>query len=176
MIDLTMYEADCVDIERVPTNFDELIPAVCAQYTSRLSGKKITLNVDISPVLSTLEVDPDKIERVLKHLIENALHNTPHGGSITIRVLPTSQIFNGKSKECIEVSITNSGVQIPKGELLLAFDKYKDVLTHRHTDASLNGLRLPICKSIIEAHNGTITADSEAGKGCTFTFRIPIES
>lgn len=175
MIDLTMYEADRVGIERVPTNFDELVPAVCTQYNSRITEHKINFKVDVSPEISTIEVDPEKIQRVMKHLMENALDHTPRGGSIVIHVSPTSQICNGKMTECVEVSITDSRAQVLKGELLLVFDKYKDVLTHRHTDASINGLRLPICKSIIEAHNGTISAESEEGKGCTFTFCIPIE-
>ena len=111
--DLTLYEADCVDIERVPRNFDEFVPAVCTQYTSRLSSKKIALSVDISPGLSTLEVDSDKIERVLKHLIENALHLTPHGGSITIRVCRPLRVLMARVRNILRFPLQTQACRFP---------------------------------------------------------------
>ncbi|HUL43932.1 MAG TPA: response regulator [Bacteroidota bacterium] len=175
MIDMTMYEADGVEIERIPTNLDELVPAVCAQFKSRCNARKIKMTVNVAPGISTIEMDPIKIERVLKHLIENAMAHTPKQGSIDVRVSPVSMPSDGNSKEFVEVAITDSGAPIPRSELLLAFDKYKDVLTEKTPSASADALRLPICKSIIEAHRGTISANSEEGKGSTFAFSIPVQ-
>jgi len=175
MIDMTMYEADGVEIDRIPTNLDELVPAVCAEFKSRCAAKKIKMNVNVAPGISTIQMDPIKIERVLKHLIENALAHTPKQGTIDVRVSPVSMPSDGNGKEFVEVAITDSGAPIPRSELLLAFDKYKDVLTEKTENASADALRLPICKSIIEAHHGVISANSEAGKGSTFAFSIPVQ-
>jgi signal transduction histidine kinase len=74
------------------------------------------------------------------------------------------------------VSIIDTGVGVNEVDRTKVFDKFKqagDTLTDRPTGT---GLGLSICKQIIEYHGGTIWAESESGKGSTFSFTIPIPS
>ncbi len=76
-------------------------------------------------------------------------------------------------KACVEVSISDTGCGIPKGDLKKIFDKFKRADAGRET-AGGTGLGLSIAKHIIAAHGGEIWAESEPGKGSTFFFTLPV--
>jgi signal transduction histidine kinase len=72
------------------------------------------------------------------------------------------------------VSVFNSGSGIPKEELPLIFDRYRDLVSGKSSQDKSTGLGLIISQRIVEAHNGKIWAESEAGKGATFHFALPV--
>jgi two-component system sensor histidine kinase VicK len=73
----------------------------------------------------------------------------------------------------VMVSVFNSGPGIPKEELPLIFDRYRNV-TGAKDENKMTSLGLIICQRIIEAHNGKIWVESEPNKGATFSFALPI--
>ena len=75
--------------------------------------------------------------------------------------------------EFVRVSVSDSGVGIPQAELHLLFDRYRQLSSAKKTKQKGTGLGLAICKLIIEAHGGQITAQSEQGKGTTFSITLP---
>jgi signal transduction histidine kinase len=72
------------------------------------------------------------------------------------------------------VSVFNSGQGIPKEELPLIFDRFRDLVAAKDDKKRTTGLGLVICQRIIEAHNGKIWVESELTKGATFFFALPI--
>lgn len=176
MIDLSLFESGRVDINKIPTNFDELIPAVCARFIPQTNSKKIVMDVKVNNNVPTIAVDPEKIEQVMINLLDNAIKYTPEGGSIQINVSSTTQDVGGSAHEFAEVTVTDTGVGISRGELPLVFDKYKEVLTGKSSEKKTTGLGLAICKSVVEAHGGKMYAESTLGKGSTFKILLPTES
>jgi signal transduction histidine kinase len=99
---------------------------------------------------------------VLSNLARNALQFTGSGGQITLRVIP-------EAPGC-RIDVSDSGSGIATHDLQRIFDRF-----HQAVNANRSGLGLGlyISRAIVEAHGGTIWADSELGKGSTFTFTLP---
>jgi len=176
MIDLSLFESGKVDLNKIPTNFDELIPAVCARFIPQANSKKITIDIEVDDNVPTITVDPEKIEQVMLNLLDNAIKYTHEGGKIRVKVSSTSEELGGTLQEFVEVAVSDSGIGIPRSELPLVFDKYKEVLIGKTSEKKTTGLGLAICKSIVDAHGGKMYAESTLGKGSTFKFLLPTES
>ena len=175
MTDLTLFESGRVHIERLPLNLDVLVPAACGRMSQQAKAKNITVKINIADNIPTLELDPEKIEQVFHNLLDNGIKYTKEGGSITVNLATGTHVFNGKELESVEIAISDTGVGIPKEELPLVFDKYKDILTGKTSAHKTTGMGLAICRSIVEAHQGTMTAESLPGSGATFRIFLPTD-
>jgi signal transduction histidine kinase len=129
---------------------------------SQAEAKGIFLKSDVPVTLPAVRADRAQITRVLVNLINNAVRHTPEEGSITVRAYPK----NGM----VAFEVQDTGVGIPEQYLARIFERFVQVPGATRGGA---GLGLSIAQTIIKAHGGTITADSEAGKGTTFTFTLP---
>ena len=109
----------------------------------------------------TLKVDVDRLRRVFVNIIKNSVEAMPEGGKLTIK--------SKENKDKIEFTITDTGAGIPKETLEKLFTP---LFT---TKAKGMGLGLSICKRIVEAHGGKISAESAVGEGTTFKMLMPIE-
>ena len=106
------------------------------------------------------------MEEVFNNLITNAIIYTPEGGKVDVR---------GKVKgDFVNISISDTGYGIAPDELPRIFDKFYRAKTEKTRSIVGTGLGLPIVKSIVEAHNGTVRVESKEGVGSTFYVRLPI--
>lgn len=176
MIDISLFESGRVDIEKIPTNFDELLPAVCARFYPQVTSKNIEMSINVEHNVPTILVDPNKIEQVINNLLDNAIKYTSNGGKINLNVSAVNLIEDQITSEYVEVAVTDTGSGIPRAEIPFVFDKYKEFLTGKSSEKKTTGMGLAICKSIIEAHHGKMTAESEIDRGSTFRFFLPIDS
>lgn len=176
MIDLSLFESGRVDIEKIPTNFDELVPVVCSRFYPQLTSKNIEIAINVDHNVPTIPVDPGKIEQVINNILDNAIKYTSMGGKISLNVSTVNLTIDHTTREYVEVAVADSGAGIPRAEIPFVFDKYKEFLIGKSSEKKTTGLGLAICKSIIEAHQGKMTAESEVGKGSTFKFYLPIDS
>jgi signal transduction histidine kinase len=125
---------------------------------------KVPKNVKISNLTQRapkVRVDKEKMKRVFVNIIKNAIDAMPKGGVLEIKC----KTLDGKMK--IAFKDTGEGI---KKELLERL-----WLPFFTTKAKGMGLGLPVCKRIIEAHGGKILAESQFGKGTTFTIVFPVE-
>jgi len=132
--------------------------------TDVLSKNRATKNVkvvDLTKKTPTIMVDTDQMKRVFENLITNAVQAMPKGGTLEIK----SEEVNGSLK----ITFRDTGVGISKQNLGKLFTP---LFT---TKAKGVGLGLSICKRIVDAHKGSISAESEEGKGTCFTVVIPIK-
>jgi len=130
--------------------------------TGVLSQVKIPSNVRIlDKTQETLRIkcDQEKMKTVFAKLVENAFDAMPNGGMLTVE--------STKLKEGVTISFSDTGVGMPSEVLT---NLWSPLFT---TKAKGMGLGLKICKRIIEAHGGTLSAESSVGKGSIFTITIP---
>jgi signal transduction histidine kinase len=142
-----------------------LLEQVRAAHTARARQQRVSLRVQAAADLPDLEVDPDRIAQVLGNLVSNALRYTPSKGEVVLSAEPHG--------DQIEVRIQDTGAGIPAKDLPHIFDRFYRGDEARHTSEGESGLGLAIAKSIVEAHRGTITAESSQGQGATFILRLP---
>ena len=110
----------------------------------------------------TLKGDRGQLLRVLINLLENAIRYTPTGKKVVVRAQPIDNE--------VRFSIEDEGSGIPGEHLKHVFERFVQV---PGTSTGGAGLGLSIAKSIVEAHGGTIAAQSQTGVGSIFTFSIP---
>ena len=108
--------------------------------------------------------DKDKLKEVLLNLLSNALKHTPGGGTITI----TARAYSEEA----EIIVADSGPGIAPENLPQIFERFYKIENRKNTEGM--GLGLHICRQIIEAHNGTIVAESEPGSGSRFVIHLPL--
>jgi signal transduction histidine kinase len=116
------------------------------------------------PELPLLEIDPVRIREVLDNLVANALRYTPSGGRITIS---TTRPPIGRLAQ-LEIADTGSGIAPELAGQL--FDRFV-----KSGDSRGSGLGLAIARHLVEAHGGTISAESRPGEGTIIRFTLPLE-
>lgn len=149
------------------SNFDLalLVKNTAESLETQALEKQITLNYDQIPTPVMITADMSKIRRVILNLISNALKYTPDNGLVSVRTM-----VNGRYAI---FQVEDNGYGIPAEELPHIFDRYSRVKGHRHL-AIGTGLGLAIVKSLIEAHDGEISVESEENVGSSFTFKLPL--
>jgi signal transduction histidine kinase len=161
-LDLSKMEAGKIEIKRVETNVRELVERITDAYLDRANSQQVHLHAVMVGDLQNVNVDPDKIERALMNLVDNALKYSPAEGTVIIK----AERHGG----WLACSVSDSGPGIPDDKIKTVFNKYEQIKDRRHTGGT--GLGLPIVKEIVESHGGKIWVQSAVGKGTTFHFRL----
>jgi signal transduction histidine kinase len=153
-VELVLQETDIAGL---------LAAAVAADHEkAALCGAALVLDTE-EPL--TARVDPVRIRQVAGNLISNAVKYSPDGGRITVRARR-----NGEELVC---SITDTGIGMTKEDQEQAFAKFFRSARSRDTAIPGAGLGLPISKTIIEGHGGSISLTSAPGEGTTVSFVLP---
>jgi len=137
-----------------------------AQLTAEAKGVALTVTAD--SWLGFIQGDGARVQQVISNLLSNAVKFTPAGGAVTVALK--------RKSEAVEVVVRDTGQGIPPEFLPSVFEPFRqaDGSTTR-THGGL-GLGLSIVKHLVEAHNGTIIAESDGpGRGATFTIRFPAD-
>ncbi len=160
MLTLSRLQAGTEYMELSRVNLEELINDVAISYAAAAQQKGISLEVDCVPAVDAL-TDPDRIEQVLIILLDNAMHYTPEGGRIILRL---------RSGERLLISVEDNGCGIPEQDLPFIFERFYKVDKSRGEGGT--GLGLSIASYIMEKLDESITVDSRVGEGTCFTFTV----
>lgn len=132
----------------------------------RANEKKIHIQTDYPSYTLMVAIDPDKTERVITNLVNNAIKFSPENSVININLCR-----EGKNALLI---VKDEGIGIPKENHQLIFDTFTHAKRSGTAGEQSFGLGLSICKQIIEQQQGTILVESEVGKGSSFCVRFPL--
>ncbi|MEX0625087.1 MAG: ATP-binding protein [Chloroflexota bacterium] len=160
---LTLVEAGSLVLHRAPTDLGTLLNDVAASYRGQADQSGISLTVTVPDELPSVDIDPARIREVVSNLLTNALRHTPTGGRVEL----SAKFEDGAPI----IAIRDAGSGIPEDQLDRIFDRF-----YRSPDSPGTGLGLPIAKSLVEAHGGTMTATSGVGLGTIVQFTLPATS
>jgi two-component system sensor histidine kinase VicK len=155
----TRFHKQAVDLR-------EMLEEVADRFSIPCEKKGIRLALQVSGPLPRVYVDRDQIDQVLDNLLSNAVKFTPEGGAITIRA-------RRQKDGMAEVSVSDTGIGIPKKDLGRIFERFYRVDKARSRQMGGTGLGLSIAREIVLAHGGDIGIDSVYRRGTTVTFTLP---
>ncbi len=163
LVDIARLESMVKPAVREKSNVERLVHETCKPLAKYAVEKGVRLHFDIEPDLPPIALDSRRFPWVLANLVSNALRYTENGGQICIKVERRQGFFY--------FQCSDDGCGIDPQNLPHIFDRYTQFSEREKTGTI--GLGLAIAKEIVEQHGGNITADSQPGRGTTFTFWIP---
>ena len=125
----------------------------------------MTLSVDVAESLPELDLDATRIAQAVGDLLDNAVTHTPEGGGVTVSVLT--------GVDSVEVQVADTGPGIAPDDLPRVFDRFYRADPSRSRSTGGTGLGLTIARRLVEAHGGSIEAESVVGQGSRFIIRLP---
>ena len=164
LFELAKLDAPELTPEREPFSAPELAQDVAQKFKLRAEQGNVKIHVDRRENVPLVLGDVALMERVLDNLIDNALRNTPPGGSIRIPV----QHRDGR----VKIAVTDTGIGIPQNEMGRILDPFYQV-ENEHRGSGHTGLGLSIAKRILELHQSSLAVESTLGAGTTFSFSLP---
>jgi signal transduction histidine kinase len=156
---LSLAEAGTLQLFLEPTDIGELIADVVAAFRAKADAAGVALIASTSSV-SDIDVDPTRLREVLENLVTNALRYTPADGTIRIDATP--------NETGVTITVADTGTGISPTILPVLFQRFA-----KSADSGGSGLGLGIAKRLIDAHGGTISAESEPGHGTTIRIWLP---
>ncbi|MBL8156673.1 MAG: GAF domain-containing protein, partial [Anaerolineae bacterium] len=159
-----------MSLERVPTAIDDLIELARLAVILNAEKANITIDVTIPPNLPLVNIDQDKLRRVLVNLLDNALRFTPEGASIQVSVQHIAE--RGK----LRVRVADSGPGIPPKDRNRVFEQYWQSKDHKPLRGSKgSGIGLAFCKRVLEAHGEDIWVEPVGPlPGASIAFTLPV--
>lgn len=168
MLALSRIDSGTMKLNKQNFNLTEIIIDTLLTFEQKIEQRHINICglEDISEII--IDGDKDMLHQVVYNLMENAVKFTNEGGYIKIcaETRPNRTV----------VTIENSGEGINSEEIKHIFERFYKTDKSRSMDKNGMGLGLYIVKTILRLHGGDITADSELGKSCRFTFWLPADN
>jgi two-component system phosphate regulon sensor histidine kinase PhoR len=168
LLDLSKIEAGKMVQYKEPLSLQEVIQRVVEGMKGEADLKKIALEFSPPPQTSLIQADRNSMEGIFTNLISNAIKYTPDQGKVRITL--------GEEGGFLRATVSDTGIGIKKEDLPRIFDRFYRVKSAETRQIIGTGLGLSIVKSIVDAHLGSISVESELGKGTTFTLLFPLES
>lgn len=165
LVDVASIEAGVLAVTPEVGDPATVVAEAVETFQSQASAHSVSVTADVGPSATQVSFDPARILQVLTNLLSNALKFTGTGGKVMV-TLETEG-------DDLRFGVADSGIGIPVDQLTAVFERYKQV--HRNDRRGV-GLGLYISKCIVQGHGGRIWAESEAGKGSTFYFTLPLRS
>ncbi len=162
LFELTRLEAGDIQWSMRRVQLAELLAEAVEAMRTHAAAKGVAVEARLPSNLAAAQANPEKVQRVLVNLIQNAIHHTPADGSVTVRAES-----NGSA---VEIEVADTGAGIPAADRERVFEPFY----RGHGDSSRtregSGLGLSICRAIVEVHGGRIwLADSTRGTSVRFT-------
>ncbi|MBF0317789.1 MAG: PAS domain S-box protein, partial [Nitrospirae bacterium] len=169
ILDLSKIEAGkmTLDLERV--NIPALLENSLSIVKEKALAHGIKLTMDIQPGIGDVCLDSRKAKQIVYNLLSNAVKFTPDKGSVSLTV----RVVSHEDRNFVEISVMDTGIGMSEEGMKRLFRPFEQIdgsLSRRYEGT---GLGLAMVKRLVELHGGTVTVESEEGKGSCFTVRLP---
>jgi signal transduction histidine kinase len=150
-------------LNKAPVDLLAIVQSICSAWEAEVNKKELTLTVSGEPV--TINANKDRISQVVINLLSNAVNYTSEHGCIDITV-------NEQDRSAV-LTVQDNGIGIAENELPYIFERFYRTDKSRNRKSGGAGIGLAIVKSIVNAHGGTVTAESVNGAGTVVTVTLP---
>jgi signal transduction histidine kinase len=162
LFELSRLEAGDIQWSMQRVQLDELVHETVDAMQPQARSSQVSVAASVPPGLAAARGDPERLQRVLFNLIQNAIRHTPADGSVTVLAE-----MNGAG---VEVEVADSGEGLAEDERERVFDAFYRAGAGKARSGDSSGLGLAICRAIVEAHGGRIWfADSQSGTRVRFS-------
>lgn len=195
ILDLAKIEAGKMKVKLTNFSCSDICEGLMTMFRPLAEKKNIDLRAEVSADIPPMRQDVGKVQQILSNLMSNAVKFTPEGGRVQLKaeVVPgpmgsshygqnhqyssSSTIgFPGRSApRDILLTVSDTGVGIPKDEQELVFEKFRQGANPLTRDHAGTGLGLSITRELTRLLGGEVTLQSELGRGSTFTVRLPLQ-
>ena len=164
LLDVASIEAGKLALLHEQVEVADILRDTIEAFEPIAAAKRIALHVDAADTPVHARLDSGRIFQVLANLLSNAIKFTPAEGRVSLRLRSEGND--------IHISVSDTGIGVPAEELEAIFERFRQLSKDRRG----LGLGLHICKSIVEAHGGTMWVESKLGAGSTFHVTLPANS
>ncbi len=168
LLDLVRLDAGVGTVRRERVDFADLLRGLASSVSAMAVQKGIELETTVEPEMGSGQVDRDKLEKIILNLVFNALKFTPAGGRVGL--------LGSRMGDQLIFKVSDTGIGINENQLPHVFDRFWQAdasARRRHQGA---GIGLALTKELTEVQGGTVSVESQLGKGATFTVRLPVIS
>jgi signal transduction histidine kinase len=166
ILDLSKVEAGRMELQLAPFDLSLAVGSAVSFIRERAARHGISLSLTDDDSLSTFVADERKVRQILLNLLSNAVKFTPDNGRI--------EVSARRVRDRAEISVSDTGIGIAPEDQEVVFEEFRQVGTQHMQKREGTGLGLALAKRFVELHGGTISVQSEVGKGSTFTFTLPV--
>lgn len=166
ILSLSQMEAGAARLKMDDVNTARLIRQVVEDMQAQADDKGLELVLNMPAKVPTIRGDKERLAVVLTNLVGNAIKYTPKGGKV--------EVTCGQEGSRLQVKVADTGLGIAPEEQEKVFEKFYRSTDERVAELPGTGLGLALAMEIARTHGGTITLESEMGKGSTFTVVLPI--
>ncbi|MDY3889104.1 MAG: ATP-binding protein, partial [Agathobacter sp.] len=158
-------------LDESPIQAGQIVEEVSAVYSELMHQKNITFTHTVDVRTKYIYADKVKLKEIFLNLVSNAYKYTPEGGEITFirREIPCEK----KGYALFETIVSDTGIGMSKEYLPILFDAFTRERNATENNIQGTGLGMPIVKKLVELMGGSISVESELGKGTTFRAIIP---
>ena len=167
LLDISRFEAGGgrLELREIPLRF--FLNDLAHGFDALAIQNRIDFAMQLAEDLpESMTGDPDRLNEVLGNLLSNAFKFTPQGGQIRLLAMP--------APDGLAIEVRDTGIGIAADKLPKIFEKFFQVENEAQPRSVGSGLGLAIAQEIVEAHGGTITAESQVGRGTTFRVILPL--
>jgi PAS domain S-box-containing protein len=164
LLEAEKFDADMLSLDLKIVQTSSIVEESILSVQSAAEEKSIKLDLTITDVW--IEADEQRVTQALVKLLSNAIAVSPTGGLVS---LDCKSVSNS-----VRFEVGDSGPHVPADEIELMFEPFRRTPETGSERQDVTGLGLLICKSIVEAHHGTIVAVSNKQQGCVFWMEFPV--
>ena len=166
--ELALAEAGQLKLSLQSVDLKQLVEQEVLGFRPQAEARGVELLTTVQPGLPDIPADPDRLGQVVRNILRNALTHTPGGGRITVGL--------AHEDGWAEIRVQDTGQGIAPEHLPHIFERFYrgDSSRARHGEGGY-GLGLTICRELVQAHGGTIGAESRPGAGSELWVRLPLE-
>ena len=166
LLDFSKLEAGRVELYVEDISPATIMDKCYRMMRQRAETENLSLLTDTGDAAdAVIQADDRKITQVMLNLVSNALKFTPAGGIVRLSIC--------RSGDGVDIIVTDSGIGMSENEIDLALAPFGQVNSSLNREYTGTGLGLPLSKSLVELHGGTLSIDSVPGRGTTLTVHLP---
>ena len=163
---LHRIDEDQLILNKTVFDIKPLIESIVSLFENETAAKGLTVDINCGDI--SVCADRDRIAQVVTNLLSNAVKYSEKGGNI--------HIIAEKADNSFRLTVKDTGIGITPDDLPYIFERFYRADKSRNRSTGGSGVGLAVAKAIVDAHGGTLFAESEYGKGSSFTFTLPAGS